>query len=199
MNAQAKPKDWIDPVKEAEAVKALRESLKTMLGGEEPDEQLFADSIEGETSLFELIDQLLHRRAVNLALADGVDRLANDLDARRTRFLQRAEADKALIEQAMMIAELKKVERPGATLSLAARAPKLVVESEPDIPAQWWKQGEPTLDKKGLTDALKARASALEGLPEDPEARAAAIAALPPEIPGVCLSNAAPSLTVRVK
>jgi hypothetical protein len=177
MNAQAKPKDWIDPVKEAEAVKALRESLKTMLGGEEPDEQLFADSIEGETSLFELIDQLLHRRSVNLALADGVDRLANDLDARRTRFLQRAEADKALIEQAMMIAELPKVERPGATLSLTARAPKLMVTDEADIPAQFWKPAAPSLDKKALTDALKAGET----------------------VTGACLSNAAPTLTVRTK
>lgn len=177
MNAPSKPKHWIDPAKEALAVKALRDSLQTMLGGEEPDAELLTDSIEGETNLFEIIDRLLHRRSVNLNLAEGIDRLANDLDARRTRFVQRAEADKALIEQALMIAELPKVERPGATLTLAARPPKLMLTDEADIPAQFWKPATPTLDKKALTEALKGGEA----------------------IPGATLSNAAPTLTVRVK
>jgi hypothetical protein len=169
--------NWIDPTKEAAAVKALRESLQIALGGEEPDDELLTDSIEGETNLFEIIDRLLHRRSVNLNLAEGIDRLANDLDARRTRFQHRAEADKALIEQAMMIAELTKVERPGATLSLVNRPPKLMLADEADIPAQFWKPAAPSLDKKALTEALKAGEA----------------------IPGANLSNSAPSLTVRVK
>lgn len=173
----SKPKDWLDPAKEALAVKALRESLTTMLGTEEPDDELFTDSIEGQTSFFEIVDRLLHRRSAHLAQADGIERLANDLEARRTRFQQRAEADKALIEQAMMIAELTKLERPGATLSLVNRPPKLVLTDEADVPAQFWKQARPELDKKALTEALKS------GQP----------------VPGATLSNAAPSLTVRVK
>ena len=53
------------------------------------------------------------------------------------------------------------------------------------------------LDKKALTAALRERRKAIESLPEDPEARAAALAAIPEDIPGVELSNAAPTLTIR--
>lgn len=165
----------LDPIKEAKAVAALRESLAAT---ETPfdDEALILDTVEGETGLFEAIDALLARMAVNRAMVEGLGKVLADLDLRAARYEKRIDTDRALIEQALMIAELSKVERPAATLSLTNRAPKVEVQTEADIPAEFWKAGEPKLDKKALAAAIK-------------DGRT---------VPGACLSNAAPSLTIRI-
>ena len=160
--------------REAEAAKGLRESL-AQLG--EGDEDLLLDMAEGETSLFECFDALLLRNASDRALTLGVDAVIADLTARKARVEKRIAFDRALIEQAMMTAEIMKVERPAATLSLTNRAASLRVDNEADIPAEFWAAGAPKLDRKALTAALK------DGRP----------------VPGAALSNAAPSLTVRTK
>lgn len=164
---------YLDPIKEAKAVTALRESLRQM--GEGDDETLLLDTIEGQTSLFEIVDRLLVSIAEDAGLAAGADAAAEKLARRAERFEKRAETTRALIEQALMVAELPKLERPAATLSLVNRAPKVEITEEAEIPAEFWKTGDPHLDKKALAAALK-------------EGRA---------VPGACLSNAAPSLTIR--
>lgn len=194
-DAAAKPRAWLDPTKEALAVKALLEGLRQI--GEADDEALVADSIEGQTQLFEIVDSVLARMTDAEVMIEGIEAVAKNLSGRKARYENRIKSDRALIEQAMTIAELAKIERPTATLSLSARPPSLTVTEESEIPAAYWKVGEPTLDRKALAADLKERAKALAALPADPEAKAAAIAALPPEIPGATLSNGAPSLTVR--
>ena len=184
----------LDPVREAQAAAALRESIIALVG---EDEELIADSIEGETSLFELIDRLLASMAADEAFITGLEAMVDTLKARKERFAKRIETSRELITQALAIAELPKVERPSATLTIAARAQAAIVTDEAAIPSTYFKAARPTLDKKALTDALRARAKALRELPDDGAARAAAIASLPPDIPGATLSNAAPSLTIR--
>ena len=164
----------LDPVREAQAVLALRESLAAV---DPDDEALLLDSIEGETSLFEVVDALLAQMAADKAMVRGVGAVISDLEARGERFAKRIERARALIEQAMSIAELDKIERPAATLSLARRAPKVEIIQESEIPAEFWKVGDPKLDKKAVGDALK-------------EGRT---------VPGACLSNAAPTLSIRDK
>jgi hypothetical protein len=160
----------LDPIKEAEAARKLRESLAAV-----DDEQLVLDMIEGETGLCEIIDALLIRIQENRGCLEGVGHVIGELEHRRSRYEKRIETDRALIEQALMLAEIDKLERPAATLSLARRAPKIEVSTEADIPAEFWKPAAPQLDKKALLTALK-------------EGRA---------VPGASLSNCAPSLTVR--
>ena len=133
--------------------------------------------VEGETGLFEAVDALLRRIGENRAMVVGTDAQMADLAERKRRFEARIDADRALLEQAMLVAEIPKLERPGATLSLTTRAAKVEVAAEADIPAEFWRAGEPKLDKKAVGEALKA------GRP----------------VPGACLSNAAPTLTVRTK
>jgi hypothetical protein len=163
----------LDPIKEAQAVASLRETHVQLHGDE--DEALLLDSIEGETSLLEAIDRLLLAIAETSGLAKGAHDAAGALAARAERLEKRAEAARGLIEQALMIAELDKLERPAATLSLVRRPPKLEVAEEADIPTEFWKAGDPKLDRKALLAALK-------------DGRI---------VPGACLSNAAPSLTIR--
>ena len=164
----------LDPVKEAQAVAALRSSMEALAG---EDEILLLDTIEGETGLLEAVDALLNRMTETRALIVGTEAVASELDVRKRRFEARLETDRALIEQALMIAELDKLERPTATLSLAKRQPRVEVQTESDVPARFWKAADPKLDKKALLDALKAGEA----------------------VPGACLSNAAPTLSVRSK
>ncbi len=188
-----------DPIREAKAAAALRESLLATVGD---DGELLVDMIEGETSLFETIDELLVGIAADEGAAQGVAAMIATLDSRKARFEGRVSRARALIEQALMIAEVDApIIRPGGTLSLSTRAPSLVVTDEAEIPSAYWKAGKPTLDRPALTGALREAAKAREAALEiaDEEERTAALAALSAPIPGATLSNAAPSLTIRVK
>lgn len=164
----------LDPIREAEAARVLRESLAQV---DADDDVLVLDMVEGETGLFEAVDALLRRIGENRAMVTGTDVELTNLADRKRRFEARIDADRALLEQAMMVADIPKLERPGATLSLSTRAPKVEVSVEADIPAEFWKVGDPKLDKKAVGEALKGGRA----------------------VPGACLSNAAPTLTVRTK
>jgi hypothetical protein len=195
---RGRPKIQLDPIKAARAALDLKESIAAVAG---EDDELLADMIEGETDLFEIIDRLIARRAENMALAAGAAKHIETMCGRRERFESLAEQDRTLITQALVIAELPSVRRPVATLSLSARAARLVIDDEAAIPSSFWKVGDPRLDKIALAEAVKAsaaaRAEAIAALPDDPRARDDAIADLPPEIPGAHLEAAPPSLTIR--
>lgn len=192
MNAPTNHKDFLDPIKEAKAVAALREAY----GVDDEDERFLSDVIEGETSLYEVMDLMLTRiRDAEIVIA-GIDAVSSDLDLRKKRHADSIKRDRALIEQAMTIGDLTKIVRPTATLSLRINPPSVTVIEEADIPTDFFVRGEPKLDKKALNAAVLAHAAAMAI--EDPEARAAALAEAP-EIAGVTLSNGAPSVTIRNK
>lgn len=187
----------LDPIRAAQAAASLIESIRAM--GDGGDDELLVDMVEGETEFFEIVDKLVERRTETLALADGLDRAIDNLKARKEAFEKRADADKALIEQGLMVAGLPGAQRPCATLSLTKRQPALVIDEEAEIPAAYWVAGDPRLDKKALREACAVRFAAEVDLPEDPEARALAVAALPAPIPGARLEAVAPTLTIRVR
>jgi hypothetical protein len=195
----SKPAFFLDPIKEARAVASLKDSLAKM--GAADDEEIVESSIEGETSLYEAIDLMLERIRNAQVMTEGLAAVIAGLESRKARYAKTIETHRTLIEQALMIAEIEeKIERPTATVSLAARQPKVEVQTEADIPARFFNAAPPVLDKKALLAALKERAKAVAEVSDLPaEEREAAIAALPPEIPGACLSNAAPSINIRVK
>lgn len=163
--------------KQTLAARAVLDSIRSV---DPEDEVLALDTVEGETSLFEVIDAILLRRAATVAMTEGTKAAVADLQARQKRFEDRANYDRTLIEQAMSIAELKTLQRPVATLSMADRKPSLVITTEADIPAKYWKAADPTLDRNALAADL---ASLGDG----------------ENIPGAVLSNGAPTLTIRTK
>jgi hypothetical protein len=107
--------------------------------------------------------------------------------------------------------EQKKLERPLATVTLKAVAPKLNLVDEAAVPSPYWRQPEPELDRKALTDALKQRATcSLKSMPLEAEAdktglarrshrkaRLDALLAACPPIPGAELTNG--SVTVQIR
>jgi hypothetical protein len=225
----------IDLDQQVAAVVAIHGTLQLLDAAD--DTELLLDSLAGETEFFELVDRLLEQIADDGALAEAIDAQIDRLKARKDRLVRRAATARGVIEQAFLAAELPKLERPLATLCLSARPSKLVVETESDIPARYWRPGDPVLDKKQLTQDLKARQAELEALlaapaaaceaavagfhqrflsdaeartlrgrlaglaaADSPQARAVARAALRRDfaaIPGACLANSAPSLTIR--
>lgn len=94
--------------------------LKSTLNGEDADEQLIADMIEGETDVFELLDRILE---------DSVaDRLMSEMAyARGKRFKDRSDKMRELARQMMEALGLDKLERATYTASLATGTPPVEV------------------------------------------------------------------------
>lgn len=159
-----------DLTREAEAVRALKAALAAY-----EDDALVNDSIEGETSFKEACAKVVEGLTGDQILLEGIAVIDKDLSARRERIKKRADARRAMLEQALAIAELPSLELPAVTLVLAKRPQQMVVDDEATIPARFWEAGDPKLDKAALKDALMAGEA----------------------IPGARLNNAPPSLTMR--
>lgn len=164
-----------DIAKETAAAASLRESLKTIT----TDEEAVRDTIEGETDLHELIAQVDASIIQDEALVAGNATLVSILQARSERVKVRIERKRAAIEQAMQISGLPSLEIPGATLSVKNVPPKVLITNEADIPARFFVQPEPVLDKKALNAAVKEAAAKNE------------------TIPGTEMGNASTTLAVR--
>lgn len=142
--------------RQAEAAKRLVSSLR--IQGVDGDEELVADTIEGQTDL---------REAIEAALAEvdeceihiiGLKAKEDEFRTRRGRLEDRVERIRAMIEQALLTSEQPSMRLAVATISLNKRLPGLIVSNEADIPTRFWVEQErpaPKLDKKALTEALR--------------------------------------------
>jgi hypothetical protein len=155
------------------AFETLKAALEEdgILAGDAP---LLADLAEGQTNLFEAVDVLLREDLNDRILLEGLKFTLAELEARRDRIELRTQHRRALLEQALMILERRTLERPAATITLAARPSALVVSDESLIPASFFKT-KPVLDRKALKEALERGATP----------------------PGAHLSNGAMTLTIR--
>ncbi|MDR9781633.1 siphovirus Gp157 family protein [Rhizobium redzepovicii] len=163
--------------RQAEAAKRLMSNLRFQ--GIDDDQELVADTIEGETTLIEAIQAALAEIDECEIHIIGLKAKEAEFAERRRRLEERAGRVKATIEQAMITTEQESLRLPTATLTLAKRAPGLIVTNEADIPTRFWIEQErpaPKLDKKALRAALD----------EEP-------------IPGATLDNGSRSLSIRRK
>jgi hypothetical protein len=164
--------------RQAEAAKRLFADLR--MSDMSDDEELVMDTIEGETGLIEAIEAGLDELDECEVMITGLKAKETAFSDRRSKIERRAERIKALIEQAMIATEQTTLRLPRATLTLAKRAPSVIVNNEADIPAKFWIEQDrpaPKLDKKALGAALKANEA----------------------IPGASLDNGSVSLSVRSK
>lgn len=160
-------------MRQAEAVAALKANLATLFA-DDPD--LIADTIEGETGFYEAIDMLVAAMDEDAILLDGIKARETELAERKHRITRRVETRRALIEQMLVVADERKIERATFTASLSARPVKLIVTDEAALPSAYFKT-KPVLDRSALTKALK-----------DGE-----------QVPGATLDNGGQSLTLRRK
>jgi len=138
--------------REAEAARALLLNIKDVIGD---DEDAAADAIEGETSFKEACAAAVERLAELDAHDAAISAQIEKMRARRARLEGQADGIRAALSAAMAHAELKKLELPTATLSRRPVAPGVVVTDEAEIPSEFWKRGDPKLDRKALLAALK--------------------------------------------
>lgn len=138
--------------RETAAANALREVLRTITD----DDVAIRDSIEGSTGLHEAIAGVLASITEDEMLATGIAIMVKSLSERKARIEYRIERQRAAIERGMVVGELQKLELPGATISLRKVAPSLEVIDEAQIPAQFFTLPPPKLDRKALSEALKA-------------------------------------------
>ena len=156
---------------------ALHEYVKEQLRVQFPDidDQTLADTLEGETDLQQMLVAIMRSADEDEMLVAGIKARAEDLAERRKRIERRIETKEAIVLHAMEKANLKKIEAPDFTVSTRATPAAVIVTDEKLIPADYWKPQDPTLDKAGIRDALKAKK----------------------DIPGATLSNGGVTLSVR--
>ena len=130
-------------------------TLKASMGELAEDDQLLADMINGETDIHEAITAVVTSMDEDQILLDGIVAREVELDARKHRIKNRIAAKRTAVEQAMSIAEIKKIEAATFTLSLKRKPEGLVIEDEAEIPAAFWKAQDPKLDKAAIKGALK--------------------------------------------
>ncbi len=160
--------------REAEATRILLLNLRDVLVG---DDEATEDAIEGETSFKEAAAGAVARLADIEALCEAIKTQRDNLTARAQRLSAQSESIKAALVSALAQADLTKLELPQATVSRRPVPPKSVITSEADLPAQFWKRSDPTIDRAAVLAALK------RGEP----------------VPGAELSNGGETLQLRFK
>lgn len=159
---------------QAEVARSLLHTVREALGD---DEEAKVDTIEGETNLLEVIDATLSRLAeledIEAAIADRI----KSLKMRQERMANGQEVIRLAIMRAMGAVDLRKLERPEATLSVGRTPQKVVVTSEADLPSEYMRERAPVPDLKLIGEALKGGTA----------------------VPGAELSNGGETLSVRRK
>lgn len=139
------------------------------------DEALRADMIEGSTDAFAVLDRIIATMREATATVAAIKIQADALWSRAERFERREKAMRALAQRIMEAANIRKAERPEATLSIRAVAPSLVITDESALPDWAWRvRREP--DKATIKDRVKAGEF----------------------VPGAEMSNGGATLSVRV-
>lgn len=137
--------------REIEAAKILRASLSDLTD----DEDAIRDTLEGELSLRELITKVVAEIGEKNSEIDGLNKYIEKLDLRKVRIGNSIEFKRTLICNAMEQAGLDRLSTDIGTVTVKAVPPAVVITDEAQIPAQFWKSKDPTLDKSALKQALK--------------------------------------------
>ena len=141
------------------------------------DEILRADMLEGETDIREIVTQIYRLIDDAKALIDGTTNRMDELAARRGRFKQRMEFGRDLILKIFDSAQVRKLELPEVTVSLRSNKPVLIGDRDPrELPDQYVKVAY-SLDRTKIREAIEGGVV----------------------IDGFTLSNAPPSLVLKVK
>lgn len=186
----------------------LRQELAKLIAGDtgadltQDDQETLQDTFDGQTTLDVEIRRAVLAIEEDEILITGIKARETELKSRRARLEKRIEATRGLIEQAMTIAEWHKHEMDIGTVTLGKAAPRIVIDNESQIPSQFWKPADPTLDKAGLKKVLSERFKSITAAMKikDAEQRNAALLKAErdfPPIDGAGLETDGVSLTIR--
>jgi hypothetical protein len=141
------------------------------------DHDTIRDTLEGATSLKEVIAALIRSAMLDEALGAGLELRLEEMKARRARFEERGAKKRRLAMEAMSEVGLQKIEECDFTASTRNGSPALMVVAESVIPEAYWQPQPPKLDRQTLLKDLKSGT----------------------DVPGAALSNAPSVLVVRTK
>lgn len=130
--------------------------LRDLLSADEPDPAAILDTLEGETDLHEALAEVAKSAKEDEALAKGLALYIAELTERKSRMETTAERKRNLLIMAMEKASLANVRRPEITITLKPVPPKLVVNDEAKVPAEFFKVPDPVIDRASLKAALEA-------------------------------------------
>lgn len=155
------------------AADVLKEQLREIAGD---DLEVIRDTMEGEIDLRGLISLAAEQNLADAAIVSGVDDAMSRLRERKDRYEKRIAMRRAAILAAMASGEIKTIETPSGTLTRKAVPPSVLIVDEAAIPSEYWKPSDPKLDKRAVTEAVKAGR----------------------EVPGAMMGNGGETLQVRV-
>lgn len=141
------------------------------------DEETLEDTLEGLSDLDEVIACAIRSAVADEGLALALKSRINDMKLRLARLQARAKGKRSACAKAMADTGLKSIKKDDLTISLRTAQNQLEILEEEAIPDAFWRTPPPVIDKRSLTEALKAGQN----------------------ISGAALTPSAPSLTVRVK
>jgi len=141
-------------------VRAVLSMLRDTLG-EEPDEQLLLDSLEGETDLFELVSRILNRIELEEGNRDALTKQMDDRKIRRDRCDGRIKGYREGIMALMESAGIDKLPLPEASLSLRTLPASLKVNDPAAVP-EGFAVAKPVPDMDAIKSAYSPDS---EGLP----------------------------------
>ena len=139
-----------DLIIEAELAAQIRAAL-----AEADDEDLIIDCVEGETSLFELIDRVMADDAEDAGHIAGIKVRQDDLRERKARLERRQSVRRSVVQAALDTAGIRKLERPEYTASLRA-VPAGVEVTDPDALPDDLVRIKREPDKAAIKKALEA-------------------------------------------
>ncbi len=161
--------------REAQAARLLLDSLHENFTD---DADAAFTIVHGETSLVEVIDEIIERIATLEGYQEGLSATIEKMKARGHRLDVQATRLKASLLMAMDTVGMTKLERPAATLSLAKTPDKVMITSEPDLPSGFLvEKTTVSPDRKAILAALKEGAT----------------------VPGAVLSNGGTSLRILTR
>ena len=141
------------------------------------DHDTIRDTLEGATTLPDLVAGLVRSALVDEALHAGLRSRLDEMKSRLARLEERGARKRQLALEAMSEVGLQKIEECDLTVSTRTGSPGLVVVSEENIPLDYWVPQPPKLDRQKVLTDLKHGS----------------------DIQGVQLSNPKPVLMVRTK
>lgn len=155
------------------------QDVKSRIQVENPslDEETLADTVEGLTSLPDIVEAIIRSALADEALAAGLKGRIEDMQGRLQRLTERASSRRGMARDVMIDAGLKKITAPDFTASIRAGSVSLLVVDEKQIPGDYWEPREPKLNRQALLSDLKVQG----------------------QIAGVTLSNPEPTLSVRTR
>lgn len=134
-----------------ELAAALRKEIELLTD----DDEVVRDTLEGEIDLDDVLDHLIEGIGADEALIESIKLQTEQMGKRAQRLKERILMQRGLLSRALTIAGWERRERPLATLSLGKKAPCLGALDDAIIPARFWKQPDPKLDRDALLRALK--------------------------------------------